>query len=155
VSRESVPEWLVPAAFGAVRLLEGTPVVRSGSRSYTHDGRYLDCTSAEGYEVACDIESIAAPAADYLARELRLEVPDFLRFWTQLEVCAKLLRASSAALFARHRKEPWPASLARAYGDVELRTTSVGDLVISVGWRRRRPTTRRSSDQPAQTLPAP
>ena len=124
---------LVPAEVGALALFPEPPVERRGPRSYTHDGRCLECRPAGGIEVAVDVEALDAPAAPYLAARLGIDVPDFLALWTRLEVTAKLQRVPVAQLLHRVRREgrappaPW----------LRLRTVAADGLVVSAGWRRR------------------
>jgi hypothetical protein len=100
------------------------------ARSYAHDGRVLECVPRPGYAVACDLESVNAPAAADLARRFGLEVDAFLVRWTRLEVEAKLLDLPIGRLLDRAR-----GLRLRTSAPFEVRTYRLDDLVVSVGWR--------------------
>jgi hypothetical protein len=125
---------LVPAEVGALTLFPVRPPRRRGSRSYAHDGRCLECVPAPGFELAADVEALDAPAAPELALRLGLDVPEFLAWWTRLEVTAKLDGVQAVRLLQRARRgkavEPPAGAVVRtAFGE---------DLAVSVGWRRAR-----------------
>jgi hypothetical protein len=81
--------------------------------------------------VACDAEAIASPAAPRLARALGNAPFEALSLWTQIEVVSKLTGESPMQLLGRVRRG---GQVPLAESGVRTRTSTVGDLVISVGW---------------------
>lgn len=130
----------VPADVGRATLHPRPPERRGGARSYAHDGRCLECSPAMGYAIACDIEALGAPGAAEAARRRGLDVRAFLVLWTRLEVEAKLLSLPIGVLLERARRLTLPSH------DLEVSTSHVDDLVISVGWRALASPTRRGRD---------
>jgi hypothetical protein len=141
-----VPSELLPQISGSARIYERPPDVRSGPRSYTHDGRCLECRSEPNLVIAGDIEALGSPAAAYVARQLGDDVVGFLRFWTRLEVYAKLLATPSLVMFQRCRTIGSLDAFAASRPDIEVRTAAVGDLVVSIGWS---PSDRRGRARPS------
>jgi hypothetical protein len=123
----------LPEHLGTAVVHECPPEWGSGARSYTHDGRCLECKSAPGYALACDVEALDTHAARETARRLGLDVREFLVYWTRLEVDVKLLELPIGALLTCRRR------LARPEHDGHLRTWLIDDLVVSVGKRAVRP----------------
>lgn len=124
-----LPSSLLPQRIGTGALALAASANAAARRSRTHDGRVVECVAAPGFGVACDAEAVQAPAADAIARALGTRRLEALVEWTRIEVVAKLTRRSALHVFRQRL-----AHGALQLGACTIRTSLVGDVVVSVGW---------------------
>ena len=132
-----LPEWFLPPSIGAGWLHPNRTPRPGVARSYAHDGRCLECTGNAPYRLACDIEARRSVAGRSLARRFGLPLSAFLELWTVLEVVSKLADVPALVL-CRDALRNGKGIGGFISPRCTIRVGHWGDLVVAVGWEKRR-----------------